>query len=127
MSSSPMVRSFKVYDADLVDKQFHAVKMVEDHVIDFSTAATDLSIGIMESKPKAVANVATSVVMRGPCKAKLGGTVAYGAFLVPNSAGELVSATLGTTTTNVAVARAMMAGVDHDIIDVDVNPQFIQV
>jgi hypothetical protein len=127
MSDSPMRMSFKVYDSDLADKQFHAVYLVGDKIIDFSTSATVLSIGIMDSKPPAVANEACSVVMVGPCKAKLGGTVAEGQFLVPNSEGQLVAVTLGTTTTNVAVARALEDGADHDVKEVFVLPQFIQV
>jgi hypothetical protein len=122
-----MKMSFKAVDADLATKQFHCMKMSGDLTVDFSTVETALSIGILNNAPLAAAGAICEVVMLGPCKAKLGGVVAEGDFLVPNSAGELVAATLGTTTTNVAVARALQDGADHDIIEVFVNPKFIQV
>jgi hypothetical protein len=122
-----MTETFKAYDADLVDKQFRAVKLVDDWTVDFCTAAADLSIGMLNNAPKAVAGAACEVVMIGPCKAKLGGTVAQGQFLVPDSNGDLVAVSLGTTTTNVAVARAMEDGADDDVKQVWVNPGFVQV
>ncbi len=126
MPSSPMMDTFKAVDADLVNKQFRAVKLTADRTVDFSTAATDLSIGILQNKPAAAGRDAV-VTMRGPSKAVLGGTVSAGQFLVPNSDGDLVAVTLGATSSNVAVARAMVDGADNDVIDVDVNVQQIQI
>jgi hypothetical protein len=127
MSDSTMCMTFKVYDTDLATKQFCAVKLVDDKVIDFSTAATALSIGVMKSKPKAIANVAAQVAMVGPCKAVYGDTVTVGQFLIPDSAGNLVPGALQTTATKVAVARALEGGVVGDIKEVFVMPgMFIQ-
>jgi hypothetical protein len=125
--SSAIKMTFKAYDDDLNGKQFHAVKMAGDLIVDFSTAATDLSIGVLNNNPRAAEGAECEVVMVGPCKAKAGGTIAEGQFVVPNSAGEVVAVTLGTTTTNVAVGRALQDMADHDILEIFVNPGFVQV
>lgn len=124
---NPSVLSYKAYDADLNGKQYRAVKFTSSGIVDFSTAATDLSIGILENKPRALTGAVCNVVRHGPCKAKLGGTVSAGQWLVPDSNGDLVGVTLATSTTNVAVARAEESGDDNDIIQVFVSPQFVQV
>jgi hypothetical protein len=125
---SPMKGSFKATDADLNGKQFYAVYIsATAMVVDFSTAATSLSIGILNNNPKAAAGAVCEVVMWGFCKAKLGGSVTAGQWLVPTSDGSLVAVSLGTTTANVAVCRALISGSTNDIIPVFVCPHYIQV
>lgn len=118
--------TFKAYDADLATKQFHILKMAGVGIVDFSTAATALSIGVQQNKPEA-AGWPVEVVLAGETKLKAGGSISAGQFLVPNSDGEAVAVTLGTTTTNVAVGRALEDADDHDIFRALVCPQFIQV
>jgi hypothetical protein len=118
--------TFKAYDADLATKQFHAVKFASNRIVDFSTAATDLSIGIINNVPAAAVGADVEVIVSGESKAKAGGSISAGQFLVPNSEGELVAVPLGTATTNVAVARALEDADDHDIFRVLVGAQFIQ-
>ncbi len=118
--------TFKAYDADLATKQFHIVKMSGIGIVDFATAATDLSIGVQQNKPEA-AGWPTEVILAGETKLKAGGSITAGQFIVPNSAGEAVAITLGTTTTNVAVGRALEDASDHDIFRALVLPQFVQV
>lgn len=125
---TPMKGSFKATDADLNGKQFYAVYIsATDYVIDFCTGATDLSIGILNNNPKAAAGAHCEVVMWGRCKAKAGGAITAGQWCVPTSDGSLVAVTLGTTTANVAVARALVTAASGDIFDVFVCPHYIQV
>jgi membrane-bound inhibitor of C-type lysozyme len=119
--------TFKATDADLTNKQFRCVKMSANRTVDFSTAATDLTIGIINNVPYAAAGADVEVVMLGECKAKSGGSISAGQFVVPNSDGDVVAVTLGTGTTNVAVGRALEDADSGDIIRVMVNPGFIQV
>jgi hypothetical protein len=119
--------SFKAYDAGLDTMQFHAAYLTSSGIVDWSTAATTLSIGIINNKPYAAVGAVVEVIMMGEAKAKLGGTVAAGQFLAPNNEGELVAIVVGTTTSNIAVARALEDGQDHDIIRVFVLPGFFQV
>ncbi len=126
--NSPMKATFKATDADLNGKQFYAVYIsATAWVVDFSTAATALSIGIINNNPKAAAGADVEVVMWGECKAKLGGGVTAGQWLVPTTTGALVAVTLGTSTANVAVARALISGSSGDVIPVFVCPHYIQV
>jgi|PlaIllAssembly_1097288.scaffolds.fasta_scaffold259460_2 hypothetical protein len=118
--------TFKAIDADLATKQFHIVKITSTGIVDFATAATDLSIGVQQNKPEA-AGWPVEVVVAGETKLKAGGSITAGQFLVPNSDGEAVAVTLGVTNTRVAVARALEDADDHDIFRAYVLPQFVQV
>jgi len=119
--------SFKTYDADLATKQFHIMKLVATGTIDFCTAATDLAIGVLNSKPYAAAAKDAEVIVAGECKVKAGGTISAGQFIVADASGQAVAVTLGTTTTNVAVGRALEDAVSGDIFRALILPGFIQV
>lgn len=126
---SPMKATFKALSTTLNGKQFMAVYVqATNWVTTFSAAATALSIGILNNNPRATAGATCEVVMLGKCKAKLGvGGATAGDFLVPQSDGALIALTLGTTTVNIAVARALISGVEGDVIPVFVCPQYANV
>jgi hypothetical protein len=120
--------TFKAYDADLVDKQFRVVDLAALGIVDFCTAATDLALGVINNVPAAKAGADVEVIVLGEAKAKVGsGGVTAGQFVVPDANGDIVAATLGTTTTNVAIGRALESGDQYDIIRILVLPCFIQV
>lgn len=118
--------TFKAIDADLAGKQFHILKITSTGIVDFATAASNLVIGVQQNKPEA-AGWPVEVVVHGETKLKAGGSITAGQYLVANSDGEAVAVTLGTTTTNVAIGRALEDADDHDIFRALVDPQFIQV
>jgi len=120
--------TFKAYDADLADKQFRVVDLAALGIVDFTTAATDLALGVINNVPYAAAGADVEVVLLGECKAKCGsGGVTAGKFVVSDANGDIVDATLGTSTTQVAVGRALESGDQYDIVRIFVNPCFIQV
>ena len=91
--------------ADLSAKQFHAVKLTGDHIVNFSGAG-DLSVGILQNDPKVVGE-ASSVACAGVSKAKCGATIsAAGLRLAANVAGLLVPAASGDFVIGVSLAPA---------------------
>jgi hypothetical protein len=126
-----MSGTFKSTTADMSAYQFHIAKFSATRTVTVAAAATDLVIGIINNKP--YADTATrggydvKVIMSGEAKMVAGGSISAGAFVVADASGHGVSATLGTTTTNVAVGRALEDADANDVIRVMVAPQFIQV
>ena len=99
---------------------YTAVKLADDAglTVAKSTAATDKSIGIAQNAGAAAGGDPIEVAMPGGgSKALLGGTVAYGDYLAPDSAGKLVAT---TTANDNVIAQALQAGVAEDIISVQV-------
>ncbi len=126
---SPMKGSFKALSTTMNGKQFHAVYIqATGWVTTFCAAATALAIGILNNNPRAIAGATCEVVMLGFTKAKLGvGGATAGDFLIADGSGQLISLTLGVTTVNIAVARAMITGVEGDVIPVFVCPMYANV
>lgn len=120
--------TFKAYDADLGTKQFCIAKITSSGIVDWATAATDTGvIGVIDNDPYAATGADVDVIVGGEAKLKIGGTVAAGAFLVADSSGYGVAITLGTTTNNYVVGRALEDGEANDIIRVLVIPFAAQV
>jgi hypothetical protein len=119
--------TFKAYDADLNAKQFRVVDLAVDGIVDFTTASTDLALGIINNKPAAAAGADVEVVMLGECKAVAGGTITAGQFVVSDGNGELIAAPVTGSTVAIAVGRALESAVDNDIFRVFVNPCMIHI
>ena len=102
---------------DLSAKQFFALEIATDGDVELADATTDAPVGILLNKPSA--GEAAEIIHSGVSKAKVGGTVAAGDFLGPDTDGMLIAVTADTKT---YCARALQAGVDGDVIDVIVVP-----
>lgn len=120
-SSEPKIYAFKAAAAMAA---YVAVKTGadQDHVA-ICSAASDLSIGIIQNAPTAADGVAEVALPGGGAKAKLGaGGAAVGQMLVPDANGQLV---VSTSNAARAIAVAMQTGVENDVIGVEVIAQII--
>lgn len=115
----PEKGTFTAY-TDLSSYQYKAVKFSSSRTVTYAGAATDLVIGILQNKPNAAGRPA-EVVVRGESKAVSGGSISAGAFLVAGAAGVVVSATIGVTTANCCVGRALEDADSGDVFRIDVN------
>lgn len=113
---SQSVRGFEksiVAGEDLTAAQFSIVQLSATGEIEAGEGATDLLVGVLQNTPGA-GEMATYRFI-GTAKVKLGGTVGIGAWVTSDASGHGVA----TTTANDAViGRALEAGVDGDIIEV---------
>ena len=96
--------------------QFLAVKISGARLVDLATTAGESIYGILQNKP--AVGQAADVGIMGVSKAMVGGTVAAGAYLTPNTAGRFILA----ATTAARVAVALEAGVAGNIITVAIAP-----
>lgn len=122
MSSTlrPQVISFKA--AAAIAKGKAVKKGSADTHVAVCSAASDKSIGILQEATTAAEDVAEVAVAGGGGKALLGGTVAMGDMLVPDSDGALVAS---TSNAEKHIAQAMQDGVSGDIIAVLIVPGII--
>lgn len=113
---SQSVRGFeksKIAGEDLTSHQFGIVQLSAAGQIEAGEAATDLLVGVLQNTPGA-GEMATYRFI-GTTKVKLGGTVGVGAWVTSDASGHGVAT---TTDGNVVIGRALEAGVDGDIIEV---------
>ena len=114
-SSEPKIVTLKAAAAITRGK---AVKVgADDDHIAVASAATDKSIGLIQNTTTAAEDFAEIALPGGGAKGLLGGTVANGDMLAPDSNGALVAT---TTENDRVIAMAMQAGVANDYIDVEV-------
>jgi len=114
--------------ADLSTGQYKGVYLTEDFgvsaITDSNAAAfAQAGIGILQNDPDADGKAA-EVVMVGICRAEAGGTIAQGAYLVLNNAGEVISGALEADKASAdrgVIGRALADAADGDIIDIAVN------
>lgn len=120
------VASFQ--SAGALATQFKVVKFSAERTVVASAAATDKSIGVLQSKATA-AGQAVEVCVGGESEVIAGGSISAGDYLVPDSNGDVVAVTLGTTTVNIAIGRALEDAVDNDIFRALIfeGGQYIQV
>lgn len=111
--------------ADLSAYQFHAVILTSAKLA-LATSATVLILGVLQDKPNADGR-AGSVCVFGESKMVAGGAITAGQFVVADASGHAVAVTLGTTTTNVCIGRALEDATTSDVFRLHVNPHFIQV
>lgn len=113
-SSSPKVLAFL---ATAAIAAYKAVKAgADDKHVAVCSAASDESVGIVQNVATAAEDTLEVALPGGGAKALLGGTVAFGNYLAPDANGDLVVATTGQR----YIAIAMQAGVDNDVIGVEV-------
>ncbi len=98
--------------ADLSAKQYHIVDMASDGEVTFTTAASDVPVGILQNKP-AASGRAAAVAVGGISKVAASSTAAAGGFaigtqLVSNDVGKAVEFD-GTSFTHYILGRALNA------------------
>jgi len=109
-------------NADLKANQFRAVRMstTARRVQAITNANAQRPIGIQQDDPDA-AGKPINVAYDGVCRARLGGTVAFGATLAVDNSGDLISdaeVADGSAMDLHHIATALEAGADNQIIDI---------
>jgi len=108
-------------DLSSAASQFKLLKLVSGEVV-VSAAATDVSIGVLQNKPKAgeialIAMLNASVI--GKCRA--GAAITAGALLVSDADGDVITST--PTAADFVIGQALeTAGAAGDIIAVLFHP-----
>lgn len=113
MSSFQKHRSKSIVSTgDLSAKIYHAVKL--DSSAQVVIAGAGEGMGIVMNAP-AAGEFAEVALLGGGALVELGATVAIGAELAANAAGEIITATSG----DIVLGLAMAAGVDGDIVEIE--------
>lgn len=102
---------------DLSAKQFFFVSVASDGQID-PTGDGAFAVGVLQNDPDA-AGKAAEVAIMGQTKVVAGGTVAGGAEVASDAAGEAVTAATG----DVILGTAIDGGADGEIIRIVFNPR----
>lgn len=97
----------------LAGKEFYIGQLDASGNLEVGEGATDLIVGVIRTN--AAAGEAAAYQFLGTAKVKLGGTVGIGAWVTSDTAGKGVAT---TTDGDVVIGRALEAGVDGDIIEV---------
>ncbi len=122
---SQSVRDFeksRVCSEDLSAKQFFIVQQDASGDIEVAEGATDLLVGVLQNAP--TSGEQATYRFLGTSKVKLGGTVAIGDWVTTDSAGKGVAT---TTDGNIVIGKALDAGVDGDIIEVQLGLQHLYI
>lgn len=98
---------------DLSSAQFKFVTLESDGQVDLADAAGENCIGVLINDPAAAE--AATVVMSGKVMVTAGGTIAAGAAVATDAAGDAVTASTG----NIVMGYATEAGVDGQIIAIE--------
>ena len=109
-------------EAEVKGQQFHAVKMTSDWTVGEISAAADVPLGLMTDNPQLAGDGVTVATDGDPVmKARAGGTIVAGSYLVHNGGdstaghrGRLITAPTGAGT-YYPVGIAMEAAVDNDL------------
>ena len=111
-------KSFVTGSADLITKQYYAVKQDTDGTLVLAAASTDKIVGVLQNKPKIGA--AALVRWLGSTKMVAGGVITVGAWVTSDSNGKAVA-----TTTNKDVVIGKFLGsascASGDIIEVQLQ------
>lgn len=91
--------------------------------LEVAEGATDLVVGVIVNNDGG-SGAAAAYTFSGTAKVKLGGTVAIGDWVTTDSAGKGVAT---TTDGNITIGRALEAGVDGDIIEVQISVQHLYI
>lgn len=123
---SQFVEGFKktlIAGEDLSAKEFYIGQLDASGNLEVAEGATDLVVGVIRENAGGSGASATYQFL-GTAKVKLGGTVAIGDWVTTDSAGKGVAT---TTDGNITIGRALEAGVDGDIIEVQLNVQHLYI
>ena len=98
---------------DLSAAQFHFVTLESDGNVDLADSAGESCVGVLLNSPAAAA--AATVAMTGKVMVEAGDTVAAGAAVATNAAGEAVTA----GSTNIIMGYALEAAVDGQVMAIE--------
>ena len=101
---------------DLSTKQYFFVSVAADGQVD-PTGAGEAALGVLQNDP-AAAGRAAQVCIGGVTKVSAGGTVAAGASVASDAAGEAVTAASGA----IVLGTAITGGADGEVISIVFNP-----
>ena len=99
---------------DLSAAQFKFVTLESDGQVDLANSAGENCIGVLLNNPDAAGKAAT-VAISGKVMVEAGGTIAAGAAVATDAAGDAVTASTG----NIVMGYATEAGVDGQIIAIE--------
>lgn len=98
---------------DLSAAQFHFVTLESDGNVDLADSAGENCVGVLLNSPAAAA--AATVAMTGKVMVEAGDTIAAGASVATNAAGEAVTA----GSTNIIMGYALEAAVDGQVMAIE--------
>ena len=112
--SNYSVKVSLVAGGDLSSSQYKFVKLNSSGQVVAVAAATDRPIGVLQNNP--ASGKTAEVLVSGGTKLVLGGSVAEGAIVSPNSSGAAVAIVAGTDTTKYICGTALTEGASGEII-----------
>lgn len=98
---------------DLSSKQFYIMQLDSSGDLEIAESATDFIVGVLQNKPKSGEHA--TYRFAGTTKVRCGGSISIGNLLTAASDGEAV---VTTTNADIVIGRALEAGDDQDIIEV---------
>ena len=98
---------------DLSAAQFHFVTLESDGNVDLADSAGENCVGVLLNNPAAAA--AATVAMTGKVMVEAGDTIAAGASVATNAAGEAVTA----GSTNIIMGYALEAAIDGQVMAIE--------
>lgn len=107
---------------DMSAKQYFIVQLDAAGKLEVAEGATDLIVGVLQNEPQAGENALYRHT--GTAKVKLGGTVGIGAWVTTDANGKGVAT---TTDGDITIGRALEAGVDGDVIEVQLSIQHLYI
>lgn len=106
----------------MLTKKYYIVQLDASGNIEVGEGATDLIVGVLQNKPDT--GEAAVVRFNGTTKVIFGGNVAIGDWLTSDSSGKAIAT---TTDGNITIGRALVAGVDGDIGEVQMSIQHLYI
>lgn len=106
----------------MLTKKYYIVQLDASGNIEVAEGATDLIVGVLQNKPDT--GEAAVVRFGGTSKVICGGTVAIGDWLTTDSSGKAIAT---TTDGNITIGRALYAGDDGDITEVQMSIQHLYI
>lgn len=119
--SNYSVKISLVAGGDLSSSQYKFVKLDSSGQAVAVAAATDRPIGVLQNNP--TSGGVAEVLVAGGTKIKLGGNVAEGDIVSPDSDGDAVAIVAGTDTTKYICGTALTQGASGEIITAVVSCQ----
>lgn len=117
--SNYAVKVSLVAGGDLSSSQYKFVKLNSSGQAVVIAAATDRPIGVLQNNP--TSGKTAEVLVSGGTKIKVGGSVAEGAIVSPDSDGDAVAIVAGTDTTKYICGTALTEGASGEIITAVIN------
>ena len=106
----------------LLTKKYYIVQLDASGNIEVAEGATDLIVGVLQNKPDT--GEAAVVRFGGTSKVVCGGTVNIGDWLTSDGSGKAIAT---TTDGNITIGRALYAGGDGDVVEVQMSIQHLYI